>query len=79
MLLLVIQYIVQNGRLRTRNESRPFCWERGDESRGLTARQARAIAASDHCTSVEYIHPAGDPETRLTTREEVETHLDDAG
>jgi hypothetical protein len=27
---------------------------------------------------VEYIHPAGDPETRLTTREEVETHLDDA-
>jgi hypothetical protein len=27
---------------------------------------------------VESIHPGSDPETMLTTREEVETHLDEA-
>ncbi|WP_380677809.1 hypothetical protein [Salinigranum sp. GCM10025319] len=69
---------MQNVRLRTGNESRPFCWEKRDEARGLTTRQARAIAASEHCTPTEYIHPAGDPKTKLTTRAEVETHLDEA-
>jgi hypothetical protein len=57
-----------------RTYSRPYCWVREDHCRRLTRRQALAVAASDHCTESAYIHPVGDPETKLTTRADIEAH-----
>lgn len=58
----------------TRIASQPYCWVRDGEDRRLTFRQARAVAESDHCSETAYIHPVGEPETKLTTRSDVEAH-----
>jgi hypothetical protein len=60
--------------LQSKTRTRPYCWVRGNDRRYLTARQARAIAASEHCTESAYIHPVGDPDTELTSREEIVAH-----
>jgi hypothetical protein len=54
--------------------SQPYCWVSDGNSQRLTPRQARAIAASDHCTESAYIHPVGDPETKLTSRADVDAY-----
>lgn len=55
--------------------ARPYCWVREDGHRELTLRQARAVAASEYCTQSGYIHPVGDPETKFTTRSDIDDYV----
>jgi hypothetical protein len=55
--------------------ARPYCWIREEGQERLTLRQAKAIAESEHCTESAYIHPVGEPTTRLTSRSDVEAHV----